>query len=81
MRKVVGLALPDPPGWNMRLIGIFMWQTGEGTMGPVREASSRIQNTQRKVMNEDTFRTDIRVKNIQLPNRWYHYASWKVYPE
>ena len=45
------------------------------------EASSRIWNTQRKVMNEDSFRTDIRIKNICLPNRWYHYASWKVHPE
>lgn len=58
-----------------------MWQIRERNLGLVREASSQNWTTPRKVMNEDMFRTDVRLKNIQLPNRWYHYASWKVYPE
>ena len=62
--------------WTLHVI-----DRGGEAMILAREASSRIWNTQRKVMNEDSFRTDIRIKNIHLPNRWYHYASWKVHPE
>ena len=65
----------------MRLIGIHVADSRGKAMILAREASSRIWNTERKVMNEDSFRTDIRIKNIHLPNRWYHYASWKVHPE
>lgn len=77
----MGFALPNPPIGTMRLTEIFMWQKGEETAVLVRETSRWNWNTQRKVMNEDMFRTDIRIKSVQLPNRWYHYASWKVYLE
>lgn len=65
----------------MRLTGIHVADSGGKAVILAREASSRIWNTERKVVNEGSFGTDIRIKNIHLPNRWYHYASWKVHPE
>lgn len=64
MHEFTGLALPKPPGWTMRLIGVSMWQIGEGTGGLVGRPAVRIGIAKEKMMNEDTFRTDIRIKNI-----------------